>query len=89
MSKTLWATHIRFLNDESEVRYSRDLLSQMAERLRPEYSGDWAAGVVLSEAMQWQPSPDSETSPDTFVESLWMAETTLVSGVVMAHKVSG
>ena|ERR1700677_1610837 len=45
-SSTLWATAIRNLNDETEVKYSRDPLRTLAERLRQEFGGDWAAKVA-------------------------------------------
>lgn len=66
-SRTFWATNIRYLNDESEIRYSRDLLGALAERLRPEFGGDWAAGVVCDAVAALA---SSGTSPDTFVTSL-------------------
>ncbi len=44
--RSLWAIDIRYLNDETEVKYSRDLLESVAECLRPEFGGDWAASVV-------------------------------------------
>jgi Protein of unknown function (DUF2971) len=66
-SRTLWATHIRYLNDESEVRYSRELLERLAEQLRSEYGDDWAGGVVCNIAALLA---KASTSPDTFVASL-------------------
>jgi hypothetical protein len=66
-SKTLWATDIRHLNDESEVRYSRDLLGALAERFRQEQGDSWAARVVCEAVAALASAP---TSPDTFVASL-------------------
>jgi hypothetical protein len=66
-SGTLWATHIRHLNDESDVRYSRNLLAALTDRLHPEFGGDWAAGVVRDAVAA---VASSSTSPDTFVASL-------------------
>lgn len=66
-SRTLWATHIRNLNDESEIRYSRELLGALAERLRPEYGDDWAGSVVCGAVTALA---TATTSPDTFVASL-------------------
>jgi Protein of unknown function (DUF2971) len=65
-SKKLWATHIRHLNDDSEIRYSRELLEAVAERLKPEFGSDWAAGVVCDAVAALA---NSETTPDTFVAS--------------------
>lgn len=66
-SRTLWATDIRYLNDETEAKYSRDLLGSVAERLRPEFGGDWAASVVCNAVAAMA---TSGTFPDTFVASL-------------------
>jgi hypothetical protein len=66
-SGALWATHIGYLNDESEIRYVRDLMGALAERLRQESGDDWATGVVCDAVAALA---ISETSPDTFVASL-------------------
>lgn len=62
----LWATHIGYLNDESEIQYSRNLIGELADRLRPEFGGEWAAGVVCDAVSALA---EAETSPDTFVAS--------------------
>jgi hypothetical protein len=66
-SKTLWATHVRFLNDESEVRYSRKLLGTVVERFEREYEGNTHAEAVFSLVGLLVDSP---TSPDTFAASM-------------------
>jgi hypothetical protein len=66
-SGALWATHIGCLNDETEIRYVRDLMGALAERLRQEFADDWAAGVVCDAVAALA---SSGTSPDTFVTSL-------------------
>jgi DUF2971 family protein len=66
-SKALWATHIGHLNDETEIRYVRELMGALAERIRQEVGDDWAAGVVCDAVAELS---KSETSPDTFVASL-------------------
>jgi hypothetical protein len=66
-SGALWATHIDYLNDETEIRYVRDLMGALAERIRQEFGDDWAAGVVCDAVAALA---ISELSPDTFVASL-------------------
>jgi hypothetical protein len=65
-SRMLWATHAQFLNDESELRYPRDLMATLATRLRREHEGDAAATVVLDlvDLLTTEGRP-----PDTFVAS--------------------
>jgi len=66
-SQVLWATHVGFLNDESEVRYSRELLGALVQRLRSEFDGDWAGGVVCDVVAALAAAP---TSLDTYIASL-------------------
>jgi hypothetical protein len=66
-SKTLWATHVRFLNDGSEIRYPRELLGTVVECLEREYEGNTHAEVVFRLVGLLVDSP---TSPDTFAASM-------------------
>lgn len=66
-SNSLWATHIRSLNDVSEILYSRGILASLAKRLEQEFRSDVSSNIVLELIELLSIAP---TSPDTFVVAL-------------------
>jgi hypothetical protein len=66
-SRTLWATDIRFLNDETEALYARELFGSLVKRLRSELGTNWAGNVVCDAVEALATSGDF---PDTFVVSM-------------------
>jgi len=65
--RTLWATDIRFLDDTSEVRYSRELLRDRAVHLQPELDTEYGGHVS---GLAARILADALTIPQTYVASL-------------------
>lgn len=65
--RTLWATDIRFLDDTSEVRYSRELLRDRAVHLQLELDAEYGGHVS---GLAARILADALTIPTTYVASL-------------------
>ena len=67
-TQKLWATHVSFLNDDSEVEYPLKLLAEAGTRLR---SASEAGSTVTQRIFELVDQITSATTPpDTFVASL-------------------
>ena len=56
-SQKIWATDIRHLNDTTEIRYSRQMLSRLGIVLRANSDPEWAMEVVCGAAAAMADSP--------------------------------
>ena len=66
-SGQLWASDINYLNDTTEIRYSRALLGRLGERLRADSSPEYAVDLVCQVAAALTAAA---TTPPMFVISL-------------------